>query len=315
MKHPQFYRALDQMILFPWLFSEGFSYITLTFWMYLLVFLVFLFTVNTAVCTIDKVYAILKNKRPWQSFFPHIVHIGFLIALLGHLAGSVGGFRSSGNLVFKGDSIPVPDESGLFLRLNDLEMKEGANGDLEHLRSNVTLLSADKSEILTGDIEINGPLIYKGVAFYHFDQGTSPSGIILRSGAEEMSVEFKNSFKTSDGAAFKLGNIYPDFALDADGRPMTRSANFRNPHIEVTAENGAAAFLDLSRSGTEVTVNGKTFRLIDYIISPYVVFSIHKDPGIWFIIAGSAVLVAGMVLLLFFRGERGELLRQRGLGN
>ena len=39
--------------------------------------------------------------------------------------------------------------------------------------------------------------------------------------------------------------------------------------------------------------------------------TINKDPGITYIIIGSIVLVAGMALLLFFRGERAELVRQR----
>jgi hypothetical protein len=42
-----------------------------------------------------------------------------------------------------------------------------------------------------------------------------------------------------------------------------------------------------------------------------VIFIINKDPGIGFIITGSIVLVAGMVLLLFFRGERTELVRPK----
>lgn len=310
MKYPRFYRALDHEILFPWLANEGLKDLPLTGWIYALVFLVSLFTINTAVCTLDKVSLILRSKRPARSFFPHIVHVGFLIALLGHLAGSVGGFRSQGNVVFKGGSAPVPNAPGLTVRLNEMEIKGSEERGLEYLRSNITLLR-DGGEVKTGDIEMNSPVVYNGIAFYHLDQGTSPAGIVLSSGGELIEADFDASFKTSDGASFSLGEIYPDFALDADGRPFSRSNDFSNPHMEIKGP-GATAFLDLSRTGTSVRAWGRTFILEDFVIKEYAVLAIHKDPGIWLIIAGSSVLVAGMLLLLFFRGERGELVRQRG---
>ena len=54
-----------------------------------------------------------------------------------------------------------------------------------------------------------------------------------------------------------------------------------------------------------------TIRLVDYKMTPYVVLTINRDPGIWFIIIGSLVLVTGMALLLLMRGSRAELV-QRG---
>lgn len=310
MKHPQFFRALDQFILFPWLSSKGFEYLPFTLWIYALILLMALFAVNTVVCTLDKIYSIIKAKRPWQSFFPHIVHIGLFIALLGHLAGSVAGFRSYGNMVFKGGSIPVPNSEGLTLRLDDMDIKETPYGEVEELKTKVTLLK-EGSEILTDTIEINGPLIYKGVAFYHLDQGSSPSGLILNAGNGLIEARFEDGFSTPDGEAFRFGAMYPDFALDENGEPFSRSGELQNPYIEIMAGDGARAYLDLTRTGTEVWISGKALRLEDYIMTPYAILTINKDPGIWFIIIGSSILVAGMVLLLLFRGERGELLRQR----
>lgn len=310
MKHPEFYRALDQEILLPWLMQNGAEYLPLTLWMFVLIFLVIIFTINTVVCTADKVYSIFRQKRPIQSLYPHIVHIGFLVALLGHLAGSAWGFKSNGNVLFKGEPKPVPHTSGLMVRLDDFEAKPSPSGDLESLKTRITLIKEDTG-ILTDDIEINGPVIYKGIAFYHFDQGETPSGLLLDVSGENVKVNFDSSFTASDGNTFKLGNIYPDFEMDEQGRPNSRSAEFVNPHIEIISESGITSYLDLTQPGSLVTLNGKIIRFEDFIISPYVVLAINKDPGIGLIIAGSIILVIGMVLLLFFRGERGELVRQK----
>lgn len=309
MKSPGLARSLDQAVLLPWLAKNGLPFLSHTLWIYILIFLVTLFTVNTVVCTADKIYAIVKSKRPWQAFFPHIVHIGFLVALLGHLAGSAWGFRSYGNTVFKGEVIPVPNEKGLSLRLDSSEVKPSPSGDIESLKTRVTLFE-DKKEVLTGDIQINGPLIYRGIAFYHVDQGETPTGFVLDVDGERISLNMDSSIRASDGSTYRLGNLFPDFALDEKGRPYSRSEEFRDPYVEITS-GGSTAYLSVFSRGSEVTLNGKKLKLVDYIITPYVTLTINKDPGIWLIITGSSILVAGMVLLLFLRGERGELVRQR----
>jgi len=310
VRYPQFFRAFDQEVLLPFLASTGTEYLSLTAWVWALIVFSALFGVNAFVCTADKVYAVIRNRKPWAALFPHIVHIGFLIALLGHLVGSAWGFRSYGNVVFEGSSIPVPHASGLFLRLDKTEMTVLPSGELDSLKTTVTLLDAKGAKLAEGDIGMNAPLIHKGIAFYHFDQGQSPSGLVLDIDGKTVNVELEGAFAAPDGAEFRLGAIYPDFAVDAEGKPYSRSGDFSNPFVEIIGAHGSS-FLPISGPGGAVSAGGHEIRLLDYIFTPYVMFIINKDPGIGFIIAGSVVLVTGMVLLLFFRGERAELVRPK----
>ncbi|HBG46227.1 MAG TPA: hypothetical protein DDW94_04465 [Deltaproteobacteria bacterium] len=311
MQNPRFFRAFDQEVLFPLIYSLGTGYLKLTLWVYLLMVLMALFAINTAVCTIDKVWSIAASRKPWQSFFPHIVHIGFLIALLGHLIGSIWGFRSYGNLLYKGESIPVPNQPGLHVRLDGVDMRTSQDGEIEYLKTGLTLLKDDKSVAVAGEAGINSPLIYKGIAFYHLDQGESPTGLVLDIDGSSVEVKLDGAFTAPDGSHFRLGVLYPDFAIDGSGRPYSRTGEFANPHIEVISGDGKASFLDVSAPGSRLRHGGHAITLTDYVYSPYVVLTINKDPGITYIIIGSIVLVAGMALLLFFRGERAELVRQR----
>jgi hypothetical protein len=138
---------------------------------------------------------------------------------------------------------------------------------------------------------------------------------------EELAVDFGSSFTLKGGAVYTLGEVYPDFALDSDGTPYSRSPEFANPYVEIISgvdrggdRGGDREFLPVSYPGRSVTFgeapNAVTIRLADYKMVPYVILTINKDPGIGLIIAGSLVLVAGMVLLLLFRGERAELVRK-----
>lgn len=310
VREPEFYRALDGQILLPWLLTQGPRHLDLTLWIYLLIVLTAVFAINTAVCTLDRLYSIIKLKKPFQAFFPQIVHIGFLIALLGHLAGSVAGFRSYGTVAFEGEMTPVPYNKGMEITLDDFKMESGPNGEVGYLRATVSLYEK-KEKVRTGDIEINGPLIHKGIAFYHLDQGRSPEGLILGVGDQRHTVKFEGAFTARDGREYRLGQVYPDFALDEGGRPYSRTDDFRNPHVEVIS-SGSVAYLDLDRKGGSVVLDGTEIKLLDYKLATYVVLAVHKDPGIWLIITGSIFLVIGMVLLLFMRGERGEIVRQRG---
>lgn len=309
VRHPRFYSSLDQSVLIPRLLSGGAEELGLTLWIYILIFLTFLFTVNTFVCTVDKVAAIARQRLPVRAFFPHIVHVGFLIAVLGHLVGSVWGFRSPGNVLYEGTPLKVPHAEGLSVRLDGVTMEQSPGGGLESLKTRVTLLEEDM-EVLTDEIEINGPIIYKGMAFYHMDQGTVTSGLVLGAGEERKEVDFYGKFTLKSGSALTLGDIYPDFKVDKDGRAYSASGEFRNPYIEIISESGETGYLPVGYSGGEVLVGGEAIRLLGYTDSAYVVLTINKDPGIWFIISGSAVLVVGMVLLLFFRGSRTELVRR-----
>jgi cytochrome c biogenesis protein ResB len=219
--------------------------------------------------------------------------------------------------------VEVAHETGLSVRLDGYELRSSPSGRMESLKTRVTLLD-ESGEILTGDIEINGPLIYKGIAFYHMDQGETPGGLVLLAAVdgavEELTVDFGSSFTLKGGAEYTLGDIYPDFALDADGAPYSRSPEFVNPYVEVISRGGMGGmgddreFLPVAYPGRSVTFghgpSATTIRLADYKLTPYVILTINKDPGILLIIAGSLVLVTGMALLLLFRGERAELVRK-----
>ena len=91
-------------------FSMGTENISYTLWIYILIVLITLFAVNTFVCTTDRVFSIVRNKSPWQMILPHIVHIGFLVALVGHLLGSTAGFKSPQNFILLGDQTAGPYE-------------------------------------------------------------------------------------------------------------------------------------------------------------------------------------------------------------
>ena len=309
VKYRPLFQTLDHSILFQWLAVSGRAGLDKTLWIYLLIFLITCFALNTSLCTGERLWNIIRYRRPWRSFYPQIVHIGFLVALLGHLVGSMYGFRSQENIVYRGEAVAVPHQEALSLRLDSVETEVSPRGNLDRLATTVTLLR-NKQPLFTDTIELNAPLRYRGIAFYHVDHGTAPTGIVLRVGSERFSLSFGESFTTGGGDRYTLGRIYPDFAITPSGTPYSRSNDYRNPYQEIITARGERGWLPLRQQGSRVEIGGVTVILDEFILNQYAVLNINKDPGIGLIVAGSTLLVIGMLLLLFLRGDRVELMRR-----
>jgi cytochrome c biogenesis protein ResB len=195
------YTGIDRMVLADWWLNTGSLHLGVTWWIPILVFLVFIFAINTMVCSIDRLIPICRfyfreriekvtiggkdmeeedptlfNKRKSLTpFYPYIAHIGFLIALIGHLIGSTGGFKSYGNVIAEGSILEVPNNRGLYLLLDRFDVRMHRSGYPEEMKSYVRLLEENKV-VAEKVVEVNSPFIYKGLAFYASDFQQAPDG-------------------------------------------------------------------------------------------------------------------------------------------
>lgn len=195
------YNGIDRMVLGDWWLNTGSRHLGVTWWIPLLVFLVFLFAINTLVCSIDRLIPICRfyfreqiekvtiggkdmeeedptlfnKRRSLAPFYPYIAHIGFLVALIGHLVGSTGGFKSYGNVIAEGAAMEVPSNRGLYLLLDRFDVRMHRYGYPEEMKSYVRLLEENKV-VAEKVVEVNSPLIYKGLAFYASDFQQGPNG-------------------------------------------------------------------------------------------------------------------------------------------
>jgi hypothetical protein len=311
-----FFSEISHRLFMPWLLSrEAYSHLSLTLWIYILLGLVTIFAVNAVVCTIDKLYRIYSKGLPARAFLPQVVHIGFLIAMLGHLIGATSGFKSQGNFVLEGEGLYI-EQAHLKVTLDSLEQTFAPSGRPLSMVTALTIEDAGGVKT-SGEISPNSPFIYKGTALYNESGGEFPTGLRLSVGPgtmDTMDVPFNGEF-LAEGVSFRLGRLYPDLGVAPDGSFYSRSMEYRNPYQEVIAEDGRKGMLALSRMGGSVTLNGREIILRDIIFKDYVVITAIKDSGIWFIGIGSFILVCGMLLILILNPERGELLRPERSGH
>lgn len=201
IKTPDAYSGIDHALLIDWWFDKGIQNLDTTWWIPVLVILVFFFAINTLVCSTDRLIPIcrfffrervekitmggkdmeeedpslFKKRKSLAPFYPYIAHIGFLVALIGHLVGSISGFKSYGNVVAEGGGMGVPYNKGLYLLLDRFDVHLSRYGYPDEMKSYVRLIE-DEKVVREQVIQVNSPLIYKGVAFYASDFQQGPDG-------------------------------------------------------------------------------------------------------------------------------------------
>ncbi len=314
--------AINLGVFFFWLFDTGIKNIGLSWWLFLLIALMTLLMLNTVVCLIDSLAAIVARRRKGyviaRRLLSQAVHLGFVIVLVGYLLSSATGFRTTDNRLDEGASVAMPGAQGLSLRLNRIDVAYSKYGGMERMDAALSLLSGNRV-IKEQIVRLNEPLLYRGNAVYIKHHGETPRGIELRVSGNGVSDTVRVMFRSRRGSRFRgyrivPGRLIPDFILDNAGKASSASREFRNPALELKVFKGNTewargwAFLKfpnrraLAFDGYELFFSG-----IDFL--PYAVLTINKDPGAVIALAGALLFMGALIALLFIRDKGAELVK------
>ncbi len=311
-------------VFFFWLFDTGINNIRLTWWLFLLLALMTLLTLNTVACLIDSLAAIVVRRRKGHAIARRLlsqaVHIGFVIVLVGHLMSSATGFRTADYQLAEGATVAMPGDQGLSLRLNRLDVAYSENGSMEQMDAVLSLLAGDQvvKEQIT---RLNEPLLYRGNAIYIKHHGETPRGIRLRVSGNGVSDTVQVMFNSQRASRFKdyritTGRLIPDFILDSAGKAYSASSEFRNPALELKVFKGDTEWargwaLLKYPNWRALAFDGYEFFFSRLDFLPYAVLSINKDPGAIIALAGALLFMGALILLLFIRDKGAELMTGR----
>jgi cytochrome c biogenesis protein len=243
---------------------------------------VFLFTLNLAVCTVDRFLRRARSRTP-KRYGPDLVHIGLLLLILGSLA-SVLARQEKNFSVASGDEVTLSKTYSI--KLLSMQFLRYENGSPKAWISTVRVFRNGNEEIPTFPIRVNHPLRLPGVAVYQTtweDKGT----LTLKD-------DQGNEAKGRPGQGLQDGESYWYFSdIIKDGEVLR------------------AAFREYR--GNEV-VSTRMLATADRI-GPYTVTRIESipmsglkavnDPGYLLVIVAVIVLAAGLGLT-YFQKKREE---------
>lgn len=277
----------------------------------------------------DEAVYFFSEKGRWAPFSFYLTHIGIVIIIAGVLIGMMGfqGFMK----LSEGESSSIVVEKktmaqrqlDFLIRCDrfDVTYYEKAGMPRDYL-STLTVIENGK-EVMTKTIEVNDPLIYKGIYFYQSSYGVVPGGggevllrFVRRGGQEgrEHRVAAGERFRIdgSDDEA-EVETILPDFVMDSNGGFASRSDEPRNPAARVIIYSPGkepykvwtfAQFPDFHQKPDAPY----TVYFLQYYPRYYTGLQVTYDPGVWIVWVGCGALIFG-ICLAFFSSHRRIWLR------
>ncbi len=186
--HPNLFRPLNDIRFFEWANTYGAGNLSDTAWFFVLLILLLLLSINTFVCTTNRVFALCYNRSYFTSrirfalrFSPHIMHYAFLVILLGYLSSYLLASNYTNNILIPGKNVQIP-ESDCRVRLESLDIQYYEGDRLLFLKKRaidlkaVLLFMIDESVIQRKIVSVNRPVWFKGFSVHVKDFAPKTKG-------------------------------------------------------------------------------------------------------------------------------------------
>ncbi|MFT9847490.1 cytochrome c biogenesis protein ResB [Aneurinibacillus sp. REN35] len=286
--------------------------------------------------------ALLGEKGRFSRWGPYINHIGLIIFLLGCLMRLIPGFYLDQYVwVREGQTVPVPEtdyyvKNEQFIKeyYKDNEFPEKLDLDgvvVKEYRTHAVLYKNENAAIpgsepkLTKveqhDIRVNHPLKYEGLLLYQSGEqenqlqalnltlvDTETKQPLGKAKLDLLSPE--KEVKVSEQIKVEVLQYFPDFALDDNKQPITKSTEPNNPAFIVNTispktPSGEKQWIFL---GNTLTADGKEPQITYEFAKPDLVdisgLMVRKDNSIPVIFFGAAISMVGLIMGFYWQHRR-----------
>jgi cytochrome c biogenesis protein len=266
----------------------------------------------------DGACHLFVQKNPWSRLGVYVVHLSIIVIFIGALLGSFFGYKAMVNIVegTSVDTVFTPKEKPIKLDFSVMCEKFSVSyydtGAPREFKSILTILENGKP--VKGyekiPIIVNDPLTYKGITFYQSSYGQTGEGggyhFNLRrrgSSGEGVHLDLKKGETATlgDGTTLEVvestqdvRQFMPEFSgpaakvkLTAPGKSPESFIVFKN-HPEVEEQRGGNLIIQYGGADEKL----------------YTGLQVAKDPGVWVVWAGCALMVVGICMAFFMSHKR-----------
>ncbi len=238
-----------------------------------------------------------------------IIHTSIILILLGGFVGDMGGYKgymvltqgeTKDRISLRGDNARE-QALGFSLKCEDFKVAFYPGGEPKDYVS--TLKVIDKGKVVTEKkVRVNDPLSYKGIHVYQASYGRTPS-FLFNIGGENVILRERETFRKGDLLLMvvRFESAVHDFgpgvliAYLNDGQPKT------------------SWFLKNVEKLREKDLQGVPVRLENIKDDFYTGLEVSKDPGIWIVWTGFAMMLIGLYVN-FFTYHRRIYVRKGSIG-
>ncbi|XCN71126.1 MAG: cytochrome c biogenesis protein ResB [Candidatus Electrothrix aestuarii] len=266
-----------------------------------------------------------SQKGAWTRYGVYVVHLSILVILLGAVIGSstvATKILGDREFAFKGGiSLPETAQSdfvfsytdeekiplGFTVRCNffDIDYYPGTGMPKDYL-SGLTVIE-DGKEVLTTTIEVNKPLIYKGITFYQSSYNQIGAAIIKLRETTSGNIHafpvnpqnFSVTHQWKEGGSDAMIRIQSARPIHTpDGRESTEMQMWLmdsdGPPSMFTLMYGRPVIVERPKATYELSI-GPHFATG---------LQVAKDPGVWWVYTGCALMLIGLYMAFFMSHRR-----------
>ena len=262
-------------------------------------------------------YHLFAQKAAWCRLGVYVVHFSILVIFVGAIIGSLAGYKGYVTIV-EGTSVNAFEgRNGQQMPLGFEVLCEKFNVDFyatgapKEFRSILTILEKGKPVPGYSQVKVivNEPLTYKGITFYQSSYGQANEGgehfisVTPKNGGapEKLTVRDGVVVTLKDGTTFKL--------LEATQEVRQFAPGFSGPaaRIEVTRKGAAPQTFIAFKNFPEVNAQRGDALIFGYEgtnAKQYTGLQVAKDPGVWVVWLGCALMVIGISVAFFMSHKR-----------
>lgn len=264
---------------------------------------------NPKVTETEGAVHLYSEKGAYARFGAFVTHAGIVIVFLGAILGNLFGFKSY-VAIPDGQAVSRLDVRGgkkridlpFSVRNNKFRMETYPNGQPREYSSDLSVIENGR-EVLRKTIEVNDPLVYKGIWFYQSSYG--------QAGPPTVRV----SVRKASGEDAGILSLAPDEKRGIPGygtiRAVDYDPNFQGfgPALEVVVEKPGKPPQQLwlfQRFPAFDRKRGDAYSLgfLDLEESFYTGLQVARDPGVNVVWLGCLLLTGGMVISFFVSHRR-----------
>lgn len=270
-------------------------------------------------------YHLFAQKSAWCRLGVYVVHLSILVIFIGAIIGSLFGYKGFVAIVegtsvssiqsHRGVEIPL----GFEVRCERFSVTYYDSGAPKEFKSILTVLENGQpvKGLTNVRVVVNEPLTYRGFTFYQssFGQASESSDhtFSAKSRSGDLSQQFTlhegEATTLKDGTSFKLLESTPDISQFMPG--------FSGPaaRVEVTPKGKAAQTFIVLKNNPEVNAQRGDDLLFQYDGSNakmYTGLQVAKDPGVWVVWLGCALMVIGLFIAFFMSHKRVWIVISKG---
>jgi len=274
----------------------------------------------------DGVRYYFGQKGAYSRLGIYVVHFSIIMIFAGGILGSVFGYKgymqitegeSTNRFLLRGSGEKW-GELPFQVRCDDFNVEYYPGGGRPKDYNSVLSVIDGGREVLKEKIEVNSPLKYGGVWFYQSSYGDTERGLTVGITAVERAGGAKHALRFTGGEAqeipgtgirVELLQIYPDFAMDDQRRPFSRSSMQRNPVVAVRLRlpDGTEQRVFLFKLRPDIQM-AKGLP-VDLVFSgseslQYTGLQVVHDPGVWVIWVGCTLMILGLWFAFFSSHRR-----------